>query len=76
MWLKQAGLLGLPDGLFPVLGGALFCLVDDVDLCLISWLEDRLLASSLEVLLEVGRFGVLDLSREGRPARGPRCARS
>ena len=66
----------MPDGLFPVLGGARFCLVDDVDLCLLPWLEDRLLASSLDVLLEVGRFGVLDLSREGRPARGPRCDRS
>ena len=74
--MKQAGLLDLPDGLFPVLGGARFCLVDDVDLCLLSWLEDRLLASSLDVLREVGRLGVLDLSREGRPARGPRCDRS
>ena len=74
--MKHAGLPGLPDGLFPVLGGARFCLVDDVDLCLLPWLEDRLLASSLDVLLEVGRFGVLDLSREGLPARGPRCDRS
>ena len=53
-----------------------FFRVDDVDLCLLPWLEDLLLASSLDVLLEVGRLGVLDLSREGRPARGPRCARS
>ena len=74
--MKHAGLPSLPDGVFPVLGGARFCLVDDVDLCLLPWLEDRLLASSLDVLLEVGRFGVLDLSRGGRPARGPRCDRS
>ena len=72
MWLKQAGLLGLPDGLFPVLGGARFCLEDDVDLCLLPWLEDLLLASSRDVLLEVGRPGVLDRSLEGRPVRGPR----
>ena len=65
----------MPDGLFPILGGARFCF-DDVDLCLLPWLEDLRLTSSLDVLLEVGRLGVLDLSREGRPARGPRCARS
>ena len=50
----------MPDGLFPVLGGARFCFEDDVDLCLLPWLEDLLLASSLDVLLDVGaawRFG-------------------
>ena len=62
----------MPDGLFPVLGGARFCLEDDVDLCLLPWLEDFLLASSRDVLLKVGRPGVLDLSLEGRPVRGPR----
>ena len=74
--MKQAGLPNFPDGLFPVLGGARFCLEDDVDLCLLPWLVDLLLASSLDVLLDVLRPGVLDLSREGRPARGPRCDRS
>ena len=69
--MKQTGLPVLPDGLFPVLGGARFCLEDDVDLCLLPWLEDLLWAPSLEVLLEVGRPSVFERSREGRPALGP-----
>ena len=69
--MKQTGLPVLPDGLFPVLGGARFCLEDDVDLCLLPWLEDLFLAPSLEVLLEVGRPSVSERSREGRPALGP-----
>ena len=70
--MKQAGLPNFPDGLFPVLGGARFCLEDDVDLCPLPWLEDLFLAPSFEVILEVGRPGVLERSREGRPVRGPR----
>ena len=53
------------------MGGARFCLEDDVDLCLLPWLEDLFLAPSLEVLLEVGRPGVFERSREGRPVLGP-----
>ena len=71
--MKQTGLPILPDGLFPVWGGARFCLEDDdVDLRLPPWLEGLFLAPSFEVLLEVGRPGVLERSLEGRPVRGPR----
>ena len=61
----------MPDGLFPVLGGARRCLDEDVDLCLLPWLEDLFWAPSLEALLEVGRPGVFKRSLEGRPALGP-----
>ena len=66
--------MGLPDGLFPVFGGGFFCRVDDDDRGLLSRLEDLFLSPSLDVLLEVGRPGVFDLSLEDRPSLGPRCS--
>ena len=61
-----------PEGLFPILGGSRLRRDDDVDLCLLPWLDVLFLAPSLEVLRELGLPGVFDRAREGRPALGPR----